>query len=150
MAKLLLAWVLALASIANAAELRAFVPIERAAHAYHEIDIALDPFPFCGGMTSFDALWMGVPVVTLAQPLVAGRQTASMLANLGLSELIADSPAEYVRTAAALARDAARLSGVRSSLRERFEASPLCDYERFTRDLERAYREMWKAFLARA
>ena len=131
-------------------DLRPFAPPERAAGAYHDIDIALDPFPFCGGMTSFDALWMGVPVVTLAGQLIAGRQTASMLANLGLTELAAGSAEEYVEMAIALARDAARLAGLRAALRPRFQASPLCDYEGFTRSLERAYRAMWREWVGRA
>src|SRR4030067_1038934 len=68
-------------------ELRGFAPIEEAAASYAEIDIALDPFPFCGGMTSLEALWLGVPVITLAGETIATRQTAGMLINLGLSEL---------------------------------------------------------------
>ena len=129
-------------------ELRPFAPAERAASAYHDIDIALDPFPFCGGMTSFDALWMGVPVVTLAGQLIAGRQTASMLANLGLTELVANTPEEYVEVAIALARDTTRLADLRASLRPRFRASPLCDYDGFTRSLEQAYRGMWRSWLS--
>ncbi len=134
---------------AGRVDLRPFVPPERAAGAYHDIDIALDPFPFCGGMTSFDALWMGVPVVTLAGQLIAGRQTASMLANLGLTELAACTADEYVEIAIALARDAPRLAGLRAALRPRFQASPLCDYEGFTRSLERAYRAMWREWAGR-
>jgi len=130
-------------------ELRPFAPAERAAGAYHDIDIALDPFPFCGGMTSFDALWMGVPVVTLAGQLIAGRQSASMLANLGLTELVANSPDEYVEVAIAVARDTTRLADLRASLRSRFQASPLCDYEGFVRSLERAYRAMWREWIGR-
>lgn len=129
-------------------ELRRFVPVEQAAAAYHDIDVALDPFPFCGGMTSLEALWMGVPVVTLPQTMIAGRQTASMLANLGLSELIAEDEASYVAAAVDLVRDLDRLAVLRAGLRERFRRSPLADYERFTRDLEGAFAEMWKAWLA--
>jgi predicted O-linked N-acetylglucosamine transferase (SPINDLY family) len=125
-------------------ELWPFVTIERAALAYHDIDIALDPFPFCGGMTSFEALWMGVPVVTLEQELIAGRQSTSMLANLGLTELVAPTPQAYVEIAGSLARDRARAAGLRRTLRQRFAASPLADYEKFTRALELAYRRMWQ------
>jgi predicted O-linked N-acetylglucosamine transferase (SPINDLY family) len=101
-------------------ELRQFVPVEKAALTYHDIDIALDPFPFCGGMTTLDALWMGVPVVTLPQAMIAGRQSASMLANLGLPELIAADEVAYVAAAAGLAHDLDRLAALRASLRERF------------------------------
>lgn len=128
-------------------ELRRFVPAEEAATTYHGIDIALDPFPFCGGMTTFDALWMGVPVITLPQTMIAGRQSASMLANLGLHDLIARDADEYVRAAAGLAADLAGLARLRAGLRERFRASPLADYARFTADLERAYRTMWREWL---
>jgi len=120
--------------------------VEDAAASYHDIDIALDPFPFCGGMTSLDALWMGVPVVTLPQEMIAGRQTAALLANLGLEELIATDEARYVDIAVALAKDLPRLAALRAGLRERFRASALADTERFTRDLERAYREMWRSW----
>jgi protein O-GlcNAc transferase len=130
-------------------ELRRFVPVDRAAWTYHDIDIALDPFPFCGGMTSLDALWMGVPVVTLPQTMIAGRQTASMLANLGLSELIAPDADGYVDTAVGLAGNVDRLSSLRAGLRERFLASPMADYRGFARALEAAYRDMWSAWLSR-
>jgi predicted O-linked N-acetylglucosamine transferase (SPINDLY family) len=129
-------------------ELRQFVPVEKAALTYHDIDIALDPFPFCGGMTTLDALWMGVPVVTLPQVMIAGRQSASMLANLGLPELIAADEVAYVAAAAGLAHDLDRLAALRASLRERFRRSPLADYVRFTADLEDAFAAMWQAWLA--
>jgi predicted O-linked N-acetylglucosamine transferase (SPINDLY family) len=128
-------------------ELRRFVPVDEAARTYHEVDVALDPFPFCGGMTTLDALWMGVPVVTLPQVMIAGRQSASMLANLGLEAIVAADEAGYVTAAAALARDLDRLADLRSGLRERFRASPLADYARFARDLEAAYREMWERWV---
>jgi predicted O-linked N-acetylglucosamine transferase (SPINDLY family) len=128
-------------------ELRPFVPVERAAYTYHEIDVALDPFPFCGGMTTLDALWMGVPVVTLPQVMIAGRQSASILANLGLSELTAADEAGYVSIAAGLAYDLDRLAALRAGLRERFRVSPLVDYARFTADLEHAFTGMWNAWL---
>jgi predicted O-linked N-acetylglucosamine transferase (SPINDLY family) len=129
-------------------EMQRFVPVDQAASTYHDVDIALDPFPYCGGMTSLDALWMGVPVVTLPQPMLAGRQSASMLANLGLAELIAADEAGYVTAAVDLARDLDRLATLRAELRGRFLRSPLADYERFTRDLEDAFREMWRGWAA--
>ena len=129
-------------------ELRGFVPMEQAAATYAEIDIALDPFPFCGGMTSLEALWLGVPVITLAGETIASRQSASMLMNLGLPELIAQDSAQYVDAAARLARDLPRLAGLRASLRRRCAASPLADYGAFARALEAAYRQMWHNWAA--
>ncbi len=126
--------------------LRAWMPLEDSAKTYLDIDIALDPFPFCGGMTSFDALWMAVPVVTMAGTLVAGRQTASMLANLDLPDLITDNVDAYVDRAVALARDTARLDHLRETLRTRFAASPLCDHDKFTRALEAAYLSLWQSW----
>lgn len=129
-------------------ELRGFAPVERAAASYAEIDIALDPFPFCGGMTSLEALWQGVPVITLPGETIASRQSASMLANLGLPELIAQDGAGYVSLAAQLARDLPRLAGLRAGMRQRFAASPLMDYTGFARALETAYRSMWLSWIA--
>ena len=135
---------------ASRVEIRRWSKLEEAARSYHDIDIALDPFPFCGGMTSFDALWMGVPVVTLAGQLLAGRQTAAMLANLGLSDLIAADTPSYVTLAVALATDSARLDRLRESLRPTFAASPLCDHEKFTRALESAFLELWRQWAAQS
>lgn len=129
-------------------ELRGFVPIDQAPAGYAAIDIALDPFPFCGGMTSLEALWLGVPVITLAGQTIASRQSASMLVNLGLAELVADDAAQYVNKAAQLARNLPRLAGVRAGLRQRFTTSPLMDYAGFARELEAAYRHMWLSWIA--
>jgi len=129
-------------------ELRGFAPVEVAPRAYHDIDIALDPFPFCGGMTSFEALWMGVPVVTLDQPMIAGRQTISMLANLGLADLVAADEDAYFAIAVRLAQDPQKLEALRQGLRPRFAASPLQDYARFTRALEDAFGAMWRTWIA--
>ncbi len=129
-------------------ELRPFVRLEEAARNYHGIDIALDPFPFCGGMTSFEALWMGVPVLTLASELVAGRQTLSMLRNLGLDTLVGRDEADYLRIAVGLASDLPGLAQLRRDLRQRFEASPLMDYDAFTLALETEYRQMWRRWVA--
>ncbi len=128
--------------------LSGFIPIDQAPASYGAIDIALDPFPFGGGMTSLEALWLGVPVITLAGQTIANRQSASMLMNLGLPELIAENAAQYVNKAAQLARDVPRLSGLRAGLRQRFTASPLMDYAGFARELEAAYRDMWLRWTA--
>jgi predicted O-linked N-acetylglucosamine transferase (SPINDLY family) len=111
---------------------------------YDDVDIALDPFPFCGGLTSCEALWMGVPVVTLPHAGAPSRQTLGFLSVLGLTEWAAASPADYVRIGAALAADGERLAQLRGTLRRRMAASALCDGAAFTRNLETAYRDMWR------
>jgi predicted O-linked N-acetylglucosamine transferase (SPINDLY family) len=98
---------------------------------YGDIDIALDTFPFTGGQTSFDATWMGVPVVTLAGHRPVGRQTLSILGNLGMEDLAADSEDAYVVRAVALANDPARLADYRASIRDRMRASPLMQAPEF-------------------
>jgi protein O-GlcNAc transferase len=116
---------------------------ERLLATYADIDIALDPFPYSGGLTTCEALWMGVPVITLTGNTFAGRHSTSHLSNVGLSELITTTPEGYVATALALAQDPQRLTTLRQGLRERMTASPLCDAKRYTRDLEAVYRQMW-------
>lgn len=103
---------------------------------YGGIDIALDPFPFTGGLTSCEALYSGVPVVTWPQGRVVSRQTHAILAAIGLPELSACDADDYVRIAVGLAHDRMRLSRLRETLRERMNASPLCDVSAFTRNLE--------------
>jgi predicted O-linked N-acetylglucosamine transferase (SPINDLY family) len=117
---------------------------------YQQIDIALDTNPFGGGTTTCDALWMGVPVITLAGERAVGRGGVSILSNIGLPDLIANSPEHYVVLAATLAGDLARLSELRSSLRGRMRSSPLMDAPRFARDVEAAYRQMWLNWVAHA
>jgi predicted O-linked N-acetylglucosamine transferase (SPINDLY family) len=124
--------------------LRGASPHEAMLAEYGDMDIALDPFPFSGGLTSCEALWMGVPVVTLPGIGAPSRQTLGFLQVLGLSEWAAASPADYVRIAAALAADRERLGDLRQSLRPRMAVSPLCDGLAFTRNLEAAYRDMWR------
>ena len=103
---------------------------------YAAIDIALDPFPFTGGLTSCEALWMGVPVVTCPQSRVVSRQTHAFLHQIGLPELSAKDADDYVRIAVELANDRVRLAQLRSTLRDRMRASPLMDVTGFTRQLE--------------
>jgi len=112
------------------------------------VDIALDPFPFNGATTTFESLWMGVPVVTLAGRRFVGRVTASHLHHIGLDELVAASPADYVRIAAALANDASRRGHLRQTLRARLLDSALCDKAAYARNVERAFRQMWRAACA--
>jgi predicted O-linked N-acetylglucosamine transferase (SPINDLY family) len=126
------------------------IPFRDYAQQYNRIDIALDPYPFAGGTTSCDALWMGVPLVTLAGPTAVSRAGASLLSNVELTELIARSPDEYVQLATDLARDLPKLTSLRGSLRERMRTSPLMDAPQFARDMEAAYRQMWQDYCARA
>ena len=115
---------------------------------YHEVDIGLDPFPYNGTTTTYDALWMGVPVVTLATDRHAGRVGKSILENLGLPELIAQSESEYLDICLRLAGDLSKLDALRSGMRERMRASPLLDGARLTRNIEAAYRDMWRRYCA--
>ncbi|MBA2707138.1 MAG: tetratricopeptide repeat protein, partial [Gemmatimonadaceae bacterium] len=113
-------------------------------NTYNRIDIALDPFPFAGGATTCDALYMGAPVVTLAGQIATGRFGVTFLSALGEEKLIAQSHAQYLQIAAGLASDLPRLAGLRASLRQRMTASALLDCPAFTRDFERALREIWR------
>jgi predicted O-linked N-acetylglucosamine transferase (SPINDLY family) len=111
---------------------------------YGQVDIGLDPFPYNGHTTTFDALWMGVPVVTLAGRMAVGRGGVSILSNLGLPELIARTPEEYVDIAVAWGRDLSRLATLRSELRARMQSSPLLNGPQFAADVDAALRAMWK------
>lgn len=115
---------------------------------YHELDIALDTLPYNGHTTSLDALWMGVPLVTLVGQTVVGRAGLSQLTSLGLAELIADTPDRFVQIAADLAGDVPRLAELRGTLRQRLQASPLMDGPAFARSVEAAYREMWQRLVS--
>ena len=115
---------------------------------YADIDIALDPFPFGGGLTSSEALWMGVPVVTLPLSRAASRQTLAFLHGLGLDDLAAHSEDDYVRIAAGLANDQARRAELRQSLRERMASAPMNHPKVFASALEAAYRQMWRRWSA--
>lgn len=109
---------------------------------YADIDIALDPFPFTGGMTSCEALWMGVPVVTWPQSRMVSRQTLAIVSCIGLPQLAAQGAEQYLQIAAGLAGDFAALQGLRAGMRDRMRASPLCDVPAFTRGLEEVYWRM--------
>ncbi len=111
---------------------------------YHRIDMVLDTLPCNGGTTTLDAFWMGVPTVSLIGQTVVGRAGLSLLCNLGLEELAAETPEQFVEIAAGLAGDTPRLADLRQSLRQRLQASPLMDGERFARNVEDAYRRMWQ------
>jgi predicted O-linked N-acetylglucosamine transferase (SPINDLY family) len=111
---------------------------------YSEVDVALDPFPYNGCMTTLEALWMGVPVLTLAGDHYVSRVGVSLLSTLGLEDFIAATPSEYVEKAVSLAGQLDRLAGLRQGLRDRMACSPLCDGPKFARDLEAVYRRIWR------
>lgn len=115
---------------------------------YALIDVALDPFPFTGSTTTFEALWMGVPVVSLAGRSVVSRWTTSMLHKVGLGDLAASTPEEYVAVAERLAASPERLARLRGELQATVSGSLLCDARRTTRHLERAQRAIWRRWCA--
>ena len=121
-----------------------FRPFSEYLALYHQIDIGLDTFPYNGHTTSMDSFWMGVPVVTLVGDTVVGRGGLSQSSNLGLEELVARTPDEFVERAVKLAADLPKLQALRASLRERMKQSPLMDAPGFARAVEQAYRFMWR------
>lgn len=116
---------------------------------YDRLDIALDPIPMTGGSTAFDALWMGVPLVTLAGESLIGRQGAAALAGLGRPEWIARDADEYVRIVVELARDVEGRQAIRATQREQMRRSPLCDGEGMARALETAFEGMFDRWWTR-
>ena len=121
-------------------------PLDEYFARYGQIDIALDTFPFAGATTTCDALWMGVPVVSLAGDTAVGRAGASILSNLGLADWVAKSPDQYVSIATTLARDRVRLDELNRSIRQRMLGSPLMDAATFARDVEAGFRSMWHIY----
>jgi len=115
---------------------------------YGEIDVSLDAFPCTGGVTTCESMWMGVPVLTLAGVRPAGRNSAALLASVGLTDWTAQTPEQYVALAVRHANDLDRLTQLRAGLRDRMSAT-LCDARRFTRVLEDAYRTMWRRWCAK-
>jgi len=115
---------------------------------YGMIDIALDPFPFNGSTTTFQALWMGVPVVSLAGETFISRAAGSIILHVGLDDLAVETPEAYVKCVRDLAGDQARLKTLRGSLRDRVATSPLCDAPAYARSVEDAYRDLWRKWCA--
>lgn len=126
------------------------VPHQALLAAYGGIDIALDPFPYAGGLTVCEALWMGVPVVALAGNSFCARHALSHLANTGLPDWVAASEADYVALAIERARDLPRLAALRAGLRAQVAAAPLCDAPRFGRSLSAALRHAWQEWCTAA
>jgi predicted O-linked N-acetylglucosamine transferase (SPINDLY family) len=120
-------------------------PRDMLAH-YDRLDIALDPFPYGGGMTTCEALWMGVPVVTCPGEIFSSRHAYAYLTTVGLPELIASNFDEYVDKAVELAQDVERLKTLRHELRERVWSSPLCNARQFAADWMERVRQAWRDF----
>jgi|GEM_PF-272320 len=115
-------------------------------NAYHDIDVALDPFPHNAGTTTYEALWMGVPVISLRDRPPMGRFGDSILSAVGLNDWVVDTKDAYIERAVIAARDLGDLSALRLNLRKRLIASPLMDGKGFTRALEQRYREAWQTW----
>lgn len=120
----------------------------QAAHLsrYAEVDIALDPFPYSGTTTTFEALWMGVPVISLQGDRHVARVSAALLHRVGLESLVATTPKQYQTLALDLAKNKKRLTELRAGLRPRMAGSSLCNKVGFAREVETAYRTMWQTF----
>ena len=114
---------------------------------YSKVDIALDPFPYNGTTTTCEALWMGVPVVTLTGDRHAGRVGTSIMHHTGLSgSLVANDIDSYIKLAVSLSNDLERLAELRKDLREQMKNSQLCDAGLFARNIEEAFENMWMNF----
>jgi predicted O-linked N-acetylglucosamine transferase (SPINDLY family) len=116
---------------------------------YNGIDMVLDPFPYSGGLTTCEALWMGVPTVALAGESFAARHSVSHLSNAGLADWVAYDIPSYVELAAAKACDIPALAALRKGLRAQVKASPLCDAPRFGHNLGAALRRAWRDWCER-
>jgi len=115
-----------------------------------DIDILLDSFPHSGGTMLFDALWMGVPAVTLASSRPVGRIGTSLMTNLGLPEWVAQNEQEYEDKAVAFALDASRLGSLRSKMRAMMQASSVMDEKAFAQDVEAAFKTMWNTWIEKS
>ena len=115
---------------------------------YGDIDIVLDPFPYSGGLTTCEALWMGVPTITLPGEIFASRHSTSHMSNAGLPDWVTASVDEYIEMATARAADLPKLATLRAGLREQVRQSPLCNAPRFGRNLGAALRQAWHAWCA--
>jgi predicted O-linked N-acetylglucosamine transferase (SPINDLY family) len=111
--------------------------------AYRRADIALDPFPFSGGLTSCEALWMGLPLITFPQSRVVSRQSASLLQAIGVTQTLASDEDHYVQIAKELTGDLTHLSNLRTQLRIKMQESTLMGSKAFTLQLEDCYRSVF-------
>jgi len=128
-------------------ELWDFIP-SKSGHlgAYNQIDIALDPFPYNGTTTTCEALYMGVPVITLLGDRHSSRVSASILQSINHPELFGETKKQYLQTCRDLSKTPEKLREIRSSLRSEILNSPLCDKQRFAGDMEDLYRSIWKGY----
>ena len=117
---------------------------------YNNIDIALDSFPLCGGTTTNDLLWMGVPLITLSGERMSQRISASTLKRIGAEELISYSKEEYINKAVSLSKDFNKIDRYKRTLRDKYLGSEICDKEKFARNLLRAFSVMWYETVAKA
>jgi protein O-GlcNAc transferase len=120
------------------------VPHRELLDRYGKVDITLDPFPYSGGLTTLESLWMGVPVITLGGYRFASRHSLSHMTAVGLPQFIARDGEDYICKAIDLSGDLPGLEQIRMGLRQRTASSPLCDHAEFTRNLEKAFRSMWR------
>ncbi|WP_168709721.1 tetratricopeptide repeat protein [Brenneria roseae] len=127
-------------------ETESYSPHQISLSRYNEIDIALDSWPYSGGLTTCEAMAMGVPVVTLPGPTFAGRHSATHLVNAGMPELVANNWEQYIDITVGLTRDLASLSVIRQHLRDILLASPVCDGKRFARHFSDAMRAIWQRY----
>ncbi len=123
-------------------------PRARYLELYHQIDLGLDTLPANGHTTSLDSTWMGVPVLTLVGQRVIGRAGVSLLSNLRLPDYICETSEQFVSGAVKISGDLQSLSRLRANLRTRMQQSPLMDAPRFARNMENAFREMWRRWCA--
>lgn len=124
------------------------MPLADYRRVLQQCDISLDSYPYNGGTTSCETLWLGLPLVTLKGQAFVTRMGYALLKEIGLPELVADTPEDFVRIAATLAADLPRLAQLREGMRARLAQSTLADEQKFTRGLEHAYRQMWLQYLA--
>ncbi len=144
----ILARLAAVGIVSDRVTVRGPAPRHAYLESYREVDIVLDTFPYTGGTTTCEALWMGVPTVTLAGDSMIARQGVALLSAAGLADWVADDPAEYVRKAVSFGTDLVSLSTLRSSLRERIQATPLFDVRLFAQRLAEALAGIWQAHVS--
>ena len=132
----------------NRLKLYSFIPdMDLHLALYNKIDIGLDPFPFNGATTTCEALWMGVPIITLEGKRHAGRVGASILTSIGLNNFIAKNKKEYIDLAVELAEDGHYLKSLRSQLRQRMVTSSLCNNKLFASKFEKVLQDIWIKYL---
>ena len=123
-----------------------FMPLATFLAFFGDVDVALDPFPYGGGTTTLHTLWMGVPVVALEGDAELARATPATMRGVGAAQFVASSVERYVEIAVSIARDPAPLAALREGMRDRMRASGALDYAGLAREVEGAFRGMWRAF----